>query len=359
MRRRLNRHISGYARATVGDIASETGGALRQAVRGLAQEVADHRNKFPGLLERTEHLERVADAIFRRVIALEGAYEKFSGEITNHVSQLYVDFRRDMDHDAKRIDYVLGEMEGLGIEREAFQAARRTPEYRSAFLDPEPLVSVCVSTHNRADLLIERCLSSLIAQSYRNLQIIVVGDHCTDDTEARIRELGDPRIEFHNLPRPSVYPAPGIDRWRVAGTVPANVAREKARGAFISHLDDDDSSDSERFAVLVEAARTHEADFLWHKALQETPEGEWVPFGNGTFKLAQINLGMCMYHRYFARLGSNVYAYRVDEPGDWNAMRRIAHLRPKLHFIDRALTRYYALPRRPPFVLGPNEVFLD
>lgn len=359
MRRRLNRHTSGYARAGAADLASGTSGGLQRALRGLTEEIAEHRNTFPGLFDRMAHLEQVADAIFRRVIAMEERFDKFAGEITSHVSQLNIDFRRDIDHEAKRVDYVLGEMEGLGPEREAFQAARRTPQYRAAFLDPEPLVSVCVSTHNRADLLIERCLGSLVSQSYRNLQIIVVGDHCTDDTEERVAALGDPRIEFHNLTTPSVYPAPGIDRWRVAGTVPSNFARQQVRGAFISHLDDDDSSEPERFEVLVREAQAHEADFVWHKALQETPQGEWAPFGSGVFKLSQINMGMCMYHSYFARLGGNIHAYRMDEPGDWNGLRRIGHLRPKLHFVDQILTRYYALPKRPPFVPGPNEVYLD
>src|SRR5205807_3935973 len=103
-------------------------------------------------------------------------------------------------------------------EIELYHKARVTADYKSAFSGREPLVSICVATMNRSDLLIERCLTSLVNQSYRNIQIIVVGDHCTDDTGSRIAQLRDDRISFHNLPSRGPYPPPGIDRWRVAGT---------------------------------------------------------------------------------------------------------------------------------------------
>lgn len=45
----------------------------------------------------------------------------------------------------------------------------------------EPLVSVIVTTHNREDNVI-RAVNSVINQSYRNIEIIVVDDHSSDDT---------------------------------------------------------------------------------------------------------------------------------------------------------------------------------
>ena len=37
----------------------------------------------------------------------------------------------------------------------------------------DPLVSVVIPTHNRVELLIERCLSSVLAQGYRKIEVIV------------------------------------------------------------------------------------------------------------------------------------------------------------------------------------------
>lgn len=52
----------------------------------------------------------------------------------------------------------------------------------------EPLVSVIVTTHNREDNVI-RAVNSVINQSYRNIEIIVVDDHSSDDTAKKNRAV--------------------------------------------------------------------------------------------------------------------------------------------------------------------------
>lgn len=314
---------------------------------------------FVALFTRLEHLEGIAGQLALNLDHVVNALASFSKTAEQQISDIHSEYRRENDHEAKRVDYALGEIEGLAPLREEFHATRKTADYARAFDEAEPLVSVCVATYNRSDLLIERCLNSLVHQTYRNLEIIVVGDHCTDDTEERIRALGDPRITFHNLPSPSVYPAPGIDRWRVAGTTAFNVARAKARGVFIAHLDDDDSSDPSRIEILVREAQKHRADFVWHSHWREDQEGQWTVSQSRDFKLTQVNMGMCLYHRYFLRLDLDIHAYRMDEPGDWNFLRRLKHLRPNMRFVDMPLTRYFALPKRPPFEPRPDEAYLD
>ena len=73
--------------------------------------------------------------------------------------------------------------------------------------EAEPLVTVRVSTYERADVLLERTIPSILAQSYSRLEILVVGDCTQDDTEQRLRRVGDPRIRFVNLPYRPQYPA--------------------------------------------------------------------------------------------------------------------------------------------------------
>ena len=46
----------------------------------------------------------------------------------------------------------------------------------------EPLVSVIITTYNRADK-VGSCIESVLQQDYKNLEIIVVDDCSSDNTE--------------------------------------------------------------------------------------------------------------------------------------------------------------------------------
>src|SRR5713226_5860303 len=84
-------------------------------------------------------------------------------------------------------------------------------------IPPHPLVTVIVATYNRSRLLTERCIPSILGQSYDNLELIIVGDGCTDDTEELLSQLNDPRLRFYNLPERGRYPSDPLRRLMVAG----------------------------------------------------------------------------------------------------------------------------------------------
>src|SRR5215469_15628389 len=184
-------------------------------------------------------------------------------------------------HERHRVDILLAGSEGVLREIEPFHERRKSDEYQKAFNASKPLVSVLVATMNRCDLLIDRCISSIRGQSYDNLQIIVVGDHCTDDTEGRLAELRDDRICFTNLARRGPYPRPPRERWMVAGTFPANEALAQVEGDFITYLDDDDSYAPERIETLVAAAQCEKADLVWHPHYWRQADDSWLIRGNG------------------------------------------------------------------------------
>lgn len=56
-------------------------------------------------------------------------------------------------------------------------------------------VSVIIPTYNRADLL-ERSVKSVLKQTYKNWEIIVVDDGSTDNTEDIIKKLNDVRVRY-------------------------------------------------------------------------------------------------------------------------------------------------------------------
>ena len=92
-------------------------------------------------------------------------------------------------------------------------------------LNASPLVSVVIPTYNRARV-VERALKTAFAQTYRNLEIIIVDDGSTDDTEATLAPFQD-RIRYFYQKNQGASAA-------------RNRAIQEARGKYIAFLDSDD-----------------------------------------------------------------------------------------------------------------------
>lgn len=60
----------------------------------------------------------------------------------------------------------------------------------------EPLVSVCIPTYNNAEY-IEDTVRSVLGQTYRNLEVIVVDDHSADDTMEILGKIEDDRLRVY------------------------------------------------------------------------------------------------------------------------------------------------------------------
>lgn len=225
--------------------------------------------------------------------------------------------------------------------RSNFLKERRTAEYQSVFDKPDPLVTVCIATYNRAELLITRALTSILDQDYKNLQVIVVGDHCTDDTEERMRAITDPRVQFVNLPVRGDYPQEPRKRWMVAGTAAVNHALSLAKGDFITHLDDDDEHPKERILKLVEFIQQERADLVWHPFHYERVPGEWHVNPGLKFQGGYISTSSVLYHHWFRRISWDINAWQYDEPGDWNRFRKFRFLGVRAMRYPEALLHHY------------------
>lgn len=222
-----------------------------------------------------------------------------------------------------------------------FQEDRNSAAYNSVFDKKEPLVSICVATYNRAKLLTERCLNSLIHQDYHNIEIIVVGDCCTDDTEQRVKAMNDPRIRFVNLPERGKYPENPDWRWMVAGTVPVNYALDMANGDFITHLDDDDEHSQDRISKLVSFIQETRADIVWHPFQRETSFDKWRLKNCYYFRKTEVTTSSVFYHCWFKRIHWDINAYKYREPGDWNRFRKFVYLGCTSKRFPEALLKHY------------------
>lgn len=105
----------------------------------------------------------------------------------------------------------------------------------------QPLISIYTPTRNRSKILIERAVKSVLSQSYKNFEYIIIGDGCTDDTENKIKQIKDKRIKFINIEKDFKYPFEGeyfMNHWLVGPSNAANTALKLAKGSYIARIDD-------------------------------------------------------------------------------------------------------------------------
>jgi glycosyltransferase involved in cell wall biosynthesis len=221
------------------------------------------------------------------------------------------------------------------------EAERLTPAYAARYTMPEPLVSICIATYNRAELLCERTLRSLVGQTYGNIEMIVVGDACSDDTERRVAAIGDDRIRFVNLPERGAYPEEPSRRWRVAGTKPFNVALTLADGEFITHLDDDDEHSPDRIEKLVRFSQEKRLEFVFHPFAVENGDGSWTTNEAATFGVERVTSSSIFYDRFFKRVPLDIDAHLLGEPGDWNRLRKFPYLGARIGRHPDVLLRHF------------------
>lgn len=91
----------------------------------------------------------------------------------------------------------------------------------------DPLISVVVTTYNRRELLKET-IDSILNQTYKNIEVIIIDNFSEDGTREYIEELNDSRITYFRNANNGII------------AVNRNFGIQKAKGTFIAFCDDDD-----------------------------------------------------------------------------------------------------------------------
>ncbi|MEW6983298.1 glycosyltransferase family 2 protein [Colwelliaceae bacterium 6471] len=106
----------------------------------------------------------------------------------------------------------------------------------------EPLVSVYIPTKNRLALL-KRAVSSVLQQTYTNIELHIVNDGSTDETQSYLDGLAQDHPNIH------VY----HNEVSIGACAARNIAIKSAVGEFLTGLDDDDEFLPNRIASLMNA----------------------------------------------------------------------------------------------------------
>ncbi len=119
----------------------------------------------------------------------------------------------------------------------------------------QPLISVIIPSYNCAET-IETAILSMINQTYKNLEIIVVDDNSTDSTDKVVAELAKKHsnIFYHKINEEDNFRVNKRGRNINAGWRARNYGFTKTHGGWIVFQDADDASLLNRVEIMYEYA---------------------------------------------------------------------------------------------------------
>ena len=189
-------------------------------------------------------------------------------------------------------------------------------------MSENPFFSIVLPTYGRGRH-IRPSVESVLAQTYGDLELIVVGDGCADETETVVRSFPAERLSWLNLPHNSG-----------GQSLPNNEGIRASRGRWIAYIGHDDiwaPNHLDRIAGTIASDET--LDFVISGCVFHGPTGSEDYYITGMFDDAEAG-SRCMFpptsisHRrdVIARMGGGWRDPRaVKPPADNEFLLRAAH----------------------------------
>lgn len=134
-----------------------------------------------------------------------------------------------------------------------------------------PTLSIIIPVYNKGNYL-AKCLTSIIDQSYKNLEVILINDGSTDNSEeiAQRYQIIDQRIKVYTFPNSGVSAA-------------RNRGIAMAQGEFILFIDADDWIEADYLQRVMHHTEQENADIYIWGITKETENGQYslTPSLNG------------------------------------------------------------------------------
>lgn len=204
------------------------------------------------------------------------------------------------------------------------------------------LVSVIIPTYNRAHLL-KRSIYSVLSQSYTNLELLVVDDASTDNTQDIVSQIDDKRLRYIRC------------KSNKGGAAARNIGIKEAQGELLAFQDSDDEWLWGKIEKQVEAFHSsgdnvgvvYTGFLRWENKIAtyipnsniETKEGNIIKqIFHGNFVSTQT---LMVKREFFQKAG--VFDETLPRFQDWELVIRLADV-CAFKFIDEPLVMVYSTP---------------
>jgi Glycosyl transferase family 2 len=268
-----------------------------------------------------------ADQLAEDVAALRARLDELTSQTTaNHARAMHA-MRIVRDDDVR--------------SRARLWELRNTSDYQQAFDEDEPLVTILVTTYRNWPLLRERCLPSILDQTYQRFEAIVVGDAAPPEAEQVVRSFGDDRLRFVNLPYNGPYPAVPEDAWLVSGTTPWNTGLALAKGRWIGSNSDDDALRPNYVESLLRLARATRAEVPSGQIFMRHPNGGGEVLGSFPPEHGQWGTQCALLHSGLRFMPLEPTDWLFGLPNDASLLERMLRIGVRFAALDEPVVDYY------------------
>jgi len=176
-------------------------------------------------------------------------------------------------------------------------------------------VTIILPTFNRSNILFSRSIPSIINQTYKNWELLVVSHGCTDATEEQVLDLSktDQRIKLIRINRRKLgYPPSAENHWLVGPVKPINAGLRAASGLWIARIDDDDEWESNHLGLLLSIVANSEYEFISSAYNEVSPKTFRTINPSGTPPIGGVQTWV--YRAYLVFFRSHISSWRKK----WN-----------------------------------------
>jgi glycosyltransferase involved in cell wall biosynthesis len=202
-------------------------------------------------------------------------------------------------------------------------------------MQTKELVSVIINCRN-SEKFLKECIDSVVNQSYKNLEIVIVDNHSTDNTKSIVGSYEDERIKYF------------YTKSHLSLGAARNVALEKSNGKFIAFIDSDDIWEKNK--ILNTVKKFKEGTGLVYsdvKYFNETKSFRLYSHRNiytgNCFKDLLCDYNLCMSSCVVSNTIIKKYNIKFDKDlkvcEDLDFFLKIAYV-SKLDYVDEILTNY-------------------
>ncbi len=208
------------------------------------------------------------------------------------------------------------------------------------------IISIIVPIYN-GETYIDRCLESIVKQTYKALEIILINDGSTDESERKCIEWEkkDNRVLLFSQPNKGVSEA-------------RNMGLAKAKGKYIAFVDIDDTCEKDMFFCLHDSICQTKSDIVFcgfyrcneqGNVLYEQTGYKFLRYSNvkAVNQLAAYNYDCGLWNKLFLRekIWNDLYKITFDKKyaigEDYIWLLRVLEVCNYVSAIDKCLYNYY------------------